>query len=274
MDKTTIINQDDYRIYFHPPRYLADFAIAITAAGKGFTSGRVVNRRYPDNAFVFSQSDGAMIDFRGSSLQLKRNDCFFIPELEQHSYGALEGQFWDSYWITFKAAKQITEVWEKLLPWVENVPDIRLKKLNEDIRLGYLQGEAAEFFSAKLFELMAVLRNPKQPEPSATEQAIENTRQFIAENISKNLTVEDIAEKANLSATHFSRLFKKRYGTSVRQYIINRKIALAQTLLATTRLSIKEISARAGFQDQLYFSRLFSAKLHISPSDFRKFYRF
>ncbi len=276
MDNKTIQSENLWNCYFHPPEYLLGIAMAITGAGHCLQTqiSRVINRRYPDHTFVLSYSGGASLDFRGRHFELTRHDCFFIPEMEIHTYGTDPGQLWESYWISFKAPDNIIRIWESLLPTPKNVRDSRLLSCFMRIRELYLENAAPESYTAVLFSVLATLRLPQEAGNSNPADAvIEDTHKYIIENLDKNLSLDEISERAGFSATHFARLFKKRYGMPVTEYIISRRIAGAQMLLATTQMPIKNIAHQSGFTDQLYFSRIFRKKLHITPGDFRRFYR-
>ncbi|WP_084133468.1 helix-turn-helix domain-containing protein [Clostridium grantii] len=54
-----------------------------------------------------------------------------------------------------------------------------------------------------------------------------------------------------------------------RQYIIKKRLELAQLLLVNTSKKVKEISRETGFDNEKYFSRLFKAKMKITPSEYR-----
>ena len=64
-----------------------------------------------------------------------------------------------------------------------------------------------------------------------------------------------------------TREFKRYYGVTPYQYILDRKIAVARRLLLVTNMKVFEISAQLGFSDEYYFSDLFKAKTGVSPLD-------
>lgn len=80
-----------------------------------------------------------------------------------------------------------------------------------------------------------------------------------------HLSVEELADMAHVTFTHFSREFKRRYSITPREYMINLKITEAKNLLQNSSLSIKEIAETLGYSDQLYFSKQFSLKTGTSP---------
>jgi transcriptional regulator GlxA family with amidase domain len=79
-----------------------------------------------------------------------------------------------------------------------------------------------------------------------------------------------LAQLANLSYCQLFRLFKRNTGLSPQQYIERQRLEYAKKLLGLNHLSIKEIAARVGFANQLYFSRRFQRALGLSPSHYRQ----
>lgn len=84
------------------------------------------------------------------------------------------------------------------------------------------------------------------------------------------ISVEFLAEQANLSRYHFSRLFKELTNRSIKDYINAIRMNKAEHLLRNTELSLAEIAEAVGCQDIYYFSRLFKAYKSIPPSEVRK----
>ncbi len=276
MDNNTFLRAfAKWSYYFHPPDYLASSAIAITGAGCVCQqhSSRVVNRRYPDNTLVLSLSGGATLELGDKSWELKEGDCFYIPQMEKHSYGAKFASLWASYWLSFKSSESIGDIWKELLPTVKNLSTRRLHLLFEQIDTNARRNAAAEEYSAILFNIMALLRSPQSIAASKSEKAVEDAADYIQVNLSKSIKLDDVAEAAGYSATHFARLFKKRFGMPVNEYITGARLGKAQLLLAKTKMSVKEISRQIGFNDQLYFSRVFKQKLKITPTRFREYYQ-
>jgi AraC-like DNA-binding protein len=79
-----------------------------------------------------------------------------------------------------------------------------------------------------------------------------------------------LAQAADLSVSHFNRLFREWTGFTPMEYQRRNKIAHARLLLGDARLSIKEIAARCGFDDQYHFSRVFRQLDGLSPSQYRE----
>ena len=89
----------------------------------------------------------------------------------------------------------------------------------------------------------------------------------------KDVNVAALAEQASMSEVHFRRCFRKLYNVSPQEFIVSRRIALAEELLLYGEESVGNIAELAGFADQGYFSRLFKHKTGHTPSEYRKLFR-
>ncbi len=108
------------------------------------------------------------------------------------------------------------------------------------------------------------------PAASASDKRISHVLKYIRCNLQENITVDAMAEMICLSKDHFIRLFKSKCGLSPLQYINHCKVELAETLLATTDYSIKQIADKLSFTDSSYFTRLFHKITGTTPAAYRK----
>ena len=104
---------------------------------------------------------------------------------------------------------------------------------------------------------------------AAYSGAVAKMIEYINFNWQKNVTVAELAKKANLSESRAAHLFRDAVGESIHRYVNSIKISNSKVLLLNTDMSIAEISAMAGYNDPLYFSRAFKASVGISPKEFR-----
>lgn len=92
---------------------------------------------------------------------------------------------------------------------------------------------------------------------------------FIETNLSRRISLDEIAQEACLSRFHFSRLFKKHFAVSPMQFILNLRIYIATILLQNSDASIFQVSVRAGFNNLSEFYRQFKKSHKMTPSEFR-----
>lgn len=93
---------------------------------------------------------------------------------------------------------------------------------------------------------------------------------FFHENYNKPLCIEDYAAEHYMSVSWFIRNFKEYTEITPTQYILSLRISNAQTLLESTNYNITEIADIVGYDNPLYFSRIFKKQSGMSPSEFRK----
>lgn len=102
-----------------------------------------------------------------------------------------------------------------------------------------------------------------------TEDAVQNTIQYIRKNIDSPLSVTDLAERVGLHADYLTRIFKKNTGVSIKRYIENERMETAKLLLKTTNLPVTIISERAGYASYSNFTKNFHRLIGITPTEFR-----
>ncbi len=92
---------------------------------------------------------------------------------------------------------------------------------------------------------------------------------YVNQHIKEPLQLEDIARHFNYSVRHVARLFRKESGISLGLFILERKLRIAQRLLATTDYPVKTIALELGYRDVGYFCRLFRTHLMGTPNSYR-----
>ncbi|CAJ0720425.1 HTH-type transcriptional activator RhaR [Ralstonia edaphis] len=84
------------------------------------------------------------------------------------------------------------------------------------------------------------------------------------------LSLGQLAAEANLSEFHFARMFRASFGAAPHEWVMQQRMARAQTLLRTTTLALATIAERCGFASASHFSRRFALQLGASPSRYRQ----
>ena len=102
------------------------------------------------------------------------------------------------------------------------------------------------------------------------QEEMEYARRYFNEHYNEQISIEDYAQSRNMSVSWFQRSFKQIVNYSPMQYILTIRMNNAASLLESTDYSMAEISAIVGYDNPLYFSRLFKKQKGVSPSEYRK----
>lgn len=96
-----------------------------------------------------------------------------------------------------------------------------------------------------------------------------NVCNFIDERCTENIKLDDIANIAGFSKFHFVRIFKQVMNISCYDYLVNRRLTHAERLLIDSDLSVMQVAMKSGFSSLATFNRLFKAKRHCTPTEYR-----
>lgn len=112
----------------------------------------------------------------------------------------------------------------------------------------------------------------KLPESShaLSSNQLRLVHQYIEDNLSKSISLQELASFVGVSFYYFIRLFKKSTGKTPAQYITNQRLKKAIHLLNSTNLEIGTIAQQAGFYDHSHLCRAFRSYLSATPNQYRK----
>lgn len=129
--------------------------------------------------------------------------------------------------------------------------------------LALVQNESAE--------LQALNQNPINLSLSERDgNRMDQVIQFLLQERNRPISLQEGADKANMSKEAFCRFFKLRTRKTFTQYLQQLRINEAQKLLLETDLSISTIAFQVGFENLSYFNRAFKSILGVTPREFRK----
>ena len=131
---------------------------------------------------------------------------------------------------------------------------------------------------ANLYKILVTLLRSREAEirPTTPYRNIQNLEnmdkviQYINANISKKLSLEELADISCFSRTYFSVLFKELNGVSPWDYINIKRVELAKSMLRNTSQTVLYISSECGFSNLSNFNRIFKKVTGTTPTEFRK----
>lgn len=122
----------------------------------------------------------------------------------------------------------------------------------------------------QIFLLVQRTRQEERPTVSTyIQEEMEFARRYFNEHYNEPISIQEYAESRNMSVCYFQRNFKQIVKHTPMQYLLTIRVNNAASLLEATDYSMAEIAAIVGYEDPLYFSRLFRKIKGVSPRDYR-----
>lgn len=131
--------------------------------------------------------------------------------------------------------------------------------------------EMLEMYLRQIFIMMHryFLTSLKTSNPHVVEE-IDKATLYFNEHYNENISIDEYAQNNHVSVSWFIRNFKQCTGSTPLQYILSKRIYNAEILLQDSSYNLTEISEIIGYDNPLYFSRIFKKVKGISPSEYRK----
>lgn len=215
----------------------------------------------------------------GKVWNLHEGDTFILYPGEEVQYYADKTEPWEYAWVGFmgtEAGELIRNTeFSREKPYILDgqIPNEELRECLEKIyRVKGNTYEAAVAMTGALYSLLSVFMRCCD-EKDGTEDVqmlyVEQARKYIEKNYSYAVTVEDVASYIGISRSHLFRSFKLYTGKAPKEYLSEYRIEKACSLLKETSLSVSAVAYSVGFDDNLYFSKVFKKYRKVSPSVYR-----
>ncbi len=228
---------------------------------------------------IFVEAGRGTLIISGKSFFLEKGQVALITPGQPHTYEADPDDPWKIYWFHF-AGSGATH----LLTWTgfsksrPVLPAPSAESIRRHFRTilataerGYSDHTLLELARA-LVNILSLLHrrriSPGEGVPHAAR--IESVMDYMRETAHQPQSLAAYARYCGLSVSRFSEAFREHCGVSPMVYLTELRIQRASLLLETTDLNVSEIAAHLGFEDPLYFSRLFRRHTGLAPTAFRE----
>jgi AraC-like DNA-binding protein len=233
-----------------------------------------------DNILIYCLQGKGHYVVDNKRYEVHANQYILIPATDKYiRYWADNDDPWTIYWLHF-TGDNIDAFNRSLnlhitrgpvtIPFNEKAINI-WQNIYQTLEMGYsLENLCNASFC--LHHIIAAFLFPERHLPSEKHNdgdIITKTILNMRDNLSKKLTVEDMAGNNNLSVSHFSNLFRKATGIPPIDYFIQLKMQKACQLLYANDAKIKNVAAELGYEDPYYFSRIFKKYIGSSPEQYR-----
>ena len=233
----------------------------------------------PDYQLLYLASGRAEFVIGGKAHQLTAGHMvLFRPDQPQH-YRYHGKDHTEMYWVHF-TGNQVEEILESSGFTSRDCiffagADPALPQLFDHM-IHELQTRRANFQTMLELYLRQLLLLSRRVAPtptsltSALHRQVEQVQRYFAQNYSSPINIREYAAGQNVSISWFLRCFKQVTGQTPMQYILSTRITNAITLMRDTDWNLTQIAAAVGYDNPLYFSRLFRKQKGMSPSDYRR----
>lgn len=207
----------------------------------------------------------------------KEGDCYMVVPGEKEIIRSDSQNPYCSWWIMFKCESASALLQRCALPCRNAVFSFAKTLSAVQILKDALYGtdgqnpfaEAAKMQSV-LYEILSLhMYENKNFQNDLKSDTAQMAAQFIRKNYYHNIKISGIAEKMHISQSYLIALFNKRYGMPLQEYLLKVRIEKAKQLLSCGSVSVKETALSVGFENPLYFSRIFAKRVGVAPSLYR-----
>jgi AraC family transcriptional regulator of arabinose operon len=215
---------------------------------------------------TYSFSGQGVIELTDHQLALTAESAVLLPPGTLHREQTSHSK-WDTLWLAFEGSLPgVLGVTVPLLladahalgPWGQA---IWRWAQHEKGGIGPELDAACEFFVRALVRLAATGNSHER------RDWLHAVFDYIDHHLDCGICVEDLAAVAGLSVGHFHRLFRQATCETPVQYLTRRRLETALLYLQQSGLSVKAVAEAVGFNDPLYFSRVFRKRFGMPPSD-------
>ena len=106
-------------------------------------------------------------------------------------------------------------------------------------------------------------------ERTAAQEYLDFSVNYIKTNIGHNLSISNLTRLLGVSQPYLYKIFREAFGKSPKSFITDYRIRTAKEMLAKTDLTISEIACSVGFSDSFSFSKSFSSRVGVAPTEYR-----
>lgn len=98
---------------------------------------------------------------------------------------------------------------------------------------------------------------------------VASIKKYIDQHFTEEVSLSMLSDIFFMDSDYASKLFKKEYGISIKNYIIDKRIEAAKELLSSTALPVNTVAINVGYENYSYFTRLFKKVTNLTPVEFR-----
>ncbi|MEG2086700.1 MAG: AraC family transcriptional regulator [Angelakisella sp.] len=236
----------------------------------------------------FIKSGKGWFEYRNRRYDLTAGHCFLIEPSQIASYQSDLHDPWEYYWIGFNGYMAADFVSQMGFSYNNPVRDIIADK---EIFAQFGMADEADYdkkdfllYHSVLYYILYQMVGTRPTIPgrieggnfsyvdaakTSNEEYVQKVIDIIKSSYSNQIKVMEIADRLSLNRSYLSRIFKEQTGMAIKEYLIDYRLNQARALLHKHNKTVTDVAQETGFNDPLYFSRLFKEKYGLPPTEFR-----
>ena len=238
---------------------------------------------HSNNLLIFCTHGNGKVTTDKLEINVTSGQILLLPKDTAHEYLSDNNTPWTIYWVHM--AGHLFDHYSQLLGLSPDKLHFDIKEhiqvISEfdqllECRGNIFQNNRGLIASNIVQKIMSLLASESQSQiqsknaANKQQQGFQNIDSYLEQNLSKHVSLEEMADAVGYSKFHFAKKFQKEMGISPVRYFLELKIKHACELMDRSLLSVKQVSAELGYDDPYYFSRLFKKIMGISPKQYRQ----
>ncbi|MCM1261819.1 MAG: AraC family transcriptional regulator [Butyrivibrio sp.] len=269
------------RIIATPSPYAREHYIYVQEVGTLQSLEPHISQRQNLNSYLFFiVLDGSgYVSYEGSRFTIKTGDCVWLDCTKSYSHESSAKEPWSLMWVHFYG-KEVPYFYANFLKQSrsfifqpENI--IAFTDIIQHIyQIHSSKTSMTELFANRCLTDLVTLcfsdgieLNPESP---SIPEKLKQINDYLENNYSKKINLEDLSSRFYISKFHLSREYKKVYGVTIGNDLTSKRISHAKSMLRFSDASIENISYECGFQNAGYFIKVFKKYENMTPAEYRK----
>ncbi len=273
---------DSNRIVYTPSAFAKTNLIHLQETGTLKAKKPHINNRKGLVSFLFFVvvSGSGILMYDGEKYFLKEGDCIFIDCRKSYYHESSE-DLWTLKWVHFYGFN-MAGIYDKYMERC-GMPYFRPNSIGDYCdtldELFNIASSDDYIRDMKIFErlskiLTLVMEDSWQPHKnrkySKKKQNLSEVKAYLDEHFAEKISLDYLSELFYINKFYLTRVFKEQFGTSINNYVLQKRITKAKQMLRFTDKTVEEIGLECGLGAGYYFSRMFKSYEGISPGEYRK----